>query len=80
MLDLSKEHAEKFTHALPTAGADMEELAKADPKEKMFSKETTFYGRETKTGLPWQSIRDHVKSFDVIGFHGHVFFENKLHV
>lgn len=62
----------KQTHNIPLAG-DLPEKTnenKNNKKHVFFSNETTFYGSETKSGLPYESIKPFIKSFDLIGFHG----------
>ena len=66
---------EKFDHNIPVAGRTFteDEIQQHDKKFHdigLYNNKGTFAGLEVKTGLPWGTIRDHVKSFDMIGFHG----------
>jgi len=70
-LEKAHEEASKFDHSLPQAGEDVDKKTELKKnKSEVLARNTTYHGRETKAGLPWKSIRDHVKSFDLIGFHG----------
>lgn len=66
---------DKFDHSLPMAGDVLTESRKRNLGYKqnsdgVLNNQTTYYGLESKPGLPWESIRPHLKSFDMIGFHG----------
>lgn len=62
--------ADRFKHTLPHAGSGTDLSPVITKQPGILNTDTTNYGLETKQGVPWKAIREHIGNFDLIGFHG----------